>query len=62
MESGSQGDHPAQGTSQGFASFIGAVIALLTLSVPLMMIAYFSSGAGRTLPPPAQVSSTQVVK
>ncbi|MBF2079118.1 MAG: hypothetical protein IGR76_11520 [Synechococcales cyanobacterium T60_A2020_003] len=43
MESGSQPDIPHKQSSQRFAHIIGTLIALLTLAVPLLTIAYFSS-------------------
>ncbi|GAB4377109.1 MAG: hypothetical protein Kow00121_25680 [Elainellaceae cyanobacterium] len=46
MESGSQASEPAERTSsQGLANIIGAVIAILTLIVPIFAIANFSSAS-----------------
>jgi hypothetical protein len=45
MESGSQPDLPPNPSSQRLASLVGTFIALLTLAVPLLAIAYFSSSS-----------------
>lgn len=60
MESGSQGESPLKATPQDFenltlANFVGAVIALLTLFVPLFAIAHFSSLTEQNWQPPAQL-------
>ncbi|WAL58173.1 hypothetical protein [Thermocoleostomius sinensis] len=43
MESGSQSSDPTDHTSQKLASFIGTLIALLTLAAPIISIAHFPS-------------------
>jgi len=43
MESGSRTDTSPEQTSHKLADFIGTLIALLTLVLPIMTIAYYSS-------------------
>ncbi|HEY9642588.1 MAG TPA: hypothetical protein V6C57_19030 [Coleofasciculaceae cyanobacterium] len=46
MEPGSQASNPTERTSQSLANVIGTLIALLTLTVPIVAIAHFSSADG----------------
>ncbi|NJR58427.1 MAG: hypothetical protein HC769_05925 [Cyanobacteria bacterium CRU_2_1] len=55
MESGSQADEPAERTPQRLASFIGVLIALLTLTVPIFAIALFSSTDNSPWPPSTEI-------
>lgn len=45
MESGSQSASPLHRHPHRFADFVGIVIALLTLTLPLVTIAHYSSSA-----------------
>ena len=44
MEPGSLPANPSERSTSRAADFIGTIIALLTLIVPLAVIAYYSSG------------------
>jgi hypothetical protein len=50
MESASQSDNPPQRKSGKVADILGTLVALLTLTLPFVMIAYFSSSNIDTLP------------
>jgi hypothetical protein len=51
MESGSQAENPPGRSSQKLADIIGTAIALLTLTLPLVAIAHFSTVNVDLLPP-----------
>lgn len=55
MESSSQASEPPERTSHKLANFIGTLIALLTLAVPLVAIAHFSSIDTQPWRTPAQL-------
>ncbi|MBW4651991.1 MAG: hypothetical protein KME20_02875 [Kaiparowitsia implicata GSE-PSE-MK54-09C] len=50
--SSSQLDNPPERVSNRLAELIGALIALMTLTIPVVAIAYFSSSSLQVLPPP----------
>ena len=50
MESGSQPASTTGRSTHRFAELVGVAIALLTLTVPLAVIAYYSGGAESTQP------------
>lgn len=50
MESASQSDNPPQQSSSRLAGIIGTFVALLTLTIPFVMITYFSSSGVDSLP------------
>lgn len=49
MESVSPSENPPEPPGNRFSNFIGTIVALLTLALPLVAIAYYSS----VDPPPA---------
>jgi hypothetical protein len=53
MDSGSQADQPPERTSSRLANVFGTLIALLTLTLPIIAIAYFSSANADPTPPPS---------
>ncbi|MBD3883448.1 hypothetical protein IFO70_16900 [Phormidium tenue FACHB-886] len=59
MESGSRVSEPGERTPQPLANFIGAFVALLTLAVPIMSIAHFSSVDSAVWQPSTEVFSQQ---
>lgn len=54
MESGGQSGRSLERSTSRLADFVGIVIALLTLTLPLAVIAYYSSSA-EPLPPANQL-------
>ncbi|MGG6294612.1 hypothetical protein ACQ4M4_09320 [Leptolyngbya sp. AN02str] len=50
--SSSQLDNPPERTANRFAEFVGTLIALITLTIPVIALAYFSSSNAQLLPPP----------
>ncbi|HEY9619626.1 MAG TPA: hypothetical protein V6C78_04610 [Crinalium sp.] len=56
MESGSRADNPPGRTSNRLADVVGTLIALLTLIMPMMAIAYYSSTSPPGfIPPPVNM-------
>ncbi len=53
MESASTSENPPEPPSSRFSHFVGTVIALLTLMLPILAIAHFSVAD----PPPATLPS-----
>ncbi|MFY7805780.1 MAG: hypothetical protein ACOVQ7_20420 [Limnoraphis robusta] len=52
MESDSQPPSASSHSTDWFANFVGTVIALLTLTLPLLAIAHYSPSQGQTWPTP----------
>jgi hypothetical protein len=50
--SSSQLDNPPERISSRFAEFVGTLIALITLTIPVIALAYFSSSSVQLLSPP----------
>jgi hypothetical protein len=50
MDSGSRADNPPERTYSRLANIIGTLIALLTLTLPIVVIAHFSSISSEPLP------------
>ena len=55
MESGSQSGDPPERVSHRLADVVGTIIALLTLTVPIVAIAHFSSVSYDNWQPPANL-------
>lgn len=53
MESGSPSGSPSEENPHTIAQLVGTVIALLTLTMPLLVIARYSSASNTSLFPPA---------
>ncbi|MGF1458237.1 MAG: hypothetical protein ACFBSG_04355 [Leptolyngbyaceae cyanobacterium] len=53
MESVSSSENPPEPPSNRFAHFVGTVVAILTLMLPVLAIAHFSAAD----PPPATLPS-----
>lgn len=51
MESGSEPANLSSRPNLAIADLVGTAIALLTLTLPLLAIAYYSSGSTESLPP-----------
>ncbi|XHX80537.1 MAG: hypothetical protein RBJ76_11585 [Stenomitos frigidus ULC029] len=56
MESGSQPASTTERSTHRFAELVGVVIALLTLTVPLAVIAYYSGGVESSQPVSGRLS------
>lgn len=52
MESGSRTDNPPGQTPHRLANIFGTLIALMTLTIPVFAIAYFSSNSVEVWQPP----------
>lgn len=52
MESDSQPPSPSSHADDWFANFVGTVIALVTLAIPLLTIAHYSPSQMATWQPP----------
>ncbi|MBW4540766.1 MAG: hypothetical protein KME43_16685 [Myxacorys chilensis ATA2-1-KO14] len=53
MQSGSPTTSSSGESAHRFANLIGSAIALVTLALPLLTIAYYTPNAAPPLPPPA---------
>ncbi|WP_026098185.1 hypothetical protein [Kamptonema formosum] len=51
MESGSPSANASDQPPHGLADIVGTLIALLTLTIPLFVIAHYSSGNAEVVPP-----------
>jgi hypothetical protein len=61
MEPGSTSADNSARPSQKLANVIGTLIALITLAVPLLAIAHYSSGSSGGWQTPGQIAPGQVV-
>ncbi|NDJ18616.1 hypothetical protein [Myxacorys almedinensis] len=53
MQSGSPTTSPSGESAHRFANLVGSAIALVTLVLPLITIAYYTPNVTPSLPPPA---------